>query len=87
LAFADRQLNQAQWLLTSSYTTGVCSFDLIQPQVNAVTFMNLKTSNSGANATYLGGGIHNASYQADGLTLYPSTSTMSGSISIYGYNV
>ena len=73
--------------VSSSLTTrGTCSFDLFYPFLSAgTTGLGIETGNVLNPTALINGFGHNASSSFDGFTMYPSSGTFTGTVSIYGY--
>jgi hypothetical protein len=63
---------------------GTCVMDVTAPFVTEVTSMSVQ----GAGRFYLGlaGSLNNNTNSYDGFTIYPNSGTMTGEVSVYGYN-
>jgi hypothetical protein len=62
------------------------TMDAITPNLNKTTQFN-HSSYYPPNGTHtVVTSVYNSAYVADGLTLFPASSTISGTVSVYGYN-
>jgi hypothetical protein len=66
----------------------IVSGDISYPQVNDFTsFTSLSQGMGSSTSIFVAhGGYHNVAAQYNGMTLFPSSGTMTGEVSIYGYN-
>lgn len=87
-----RSNSQTTWLLGDHDGTNrtVNVIDLIAPNLAQVTggvhFASMFYNSSTANAWLQNGLGHNSSTQFTGFTIYPSSGTITGTVSVYGYN-
>ena len=89
---AARSNSQSTWLLGdhdgSNRTVNIV--DLISPNLARVTggvhFSAMYYNSSSANAWLQNGLGFNAATQFTGFTIYPSSGTITGTVSVYGYN-
>ncbi len=72
------------YMYDSSTAGNVFVMDVCSPQVADKTWYTMAAM-QGSNYSVFGAGFFNASTQFDGITFYPSSGTISGSIAIYGY--
>jgi hypothetical protein len=79
--------NQNEYRFTFALTTVTSGvMDIFSPQLAAVTTIHHYGLNAGtAGNSRSGGGISNNSTVFDGFTLLPSSGTLSGTVSVYGY--
>jgi hypothetical protein len=80
-----------QWRLTESLITNGTiglSIDIISPFLSQLTKMNYVTSGQDASSIIgvVGGGIYGDNASADGIKLAVTAGTITGTISVYGYN-
>jgi hypothetical protein len=68
------------WLDTNICTASV---DFFRPSISETTGWNVLGGRSGNN--FLASAYHSAATSYDGITIYPNTSTISGTVRIYGY--
>jgi hypothetical protein len=73
--------------LTANGNVGL-SLDLISPNKTEITKMNYLTSGRDATSIMgvVGGGIYDATTAADGFNIIITAGTMTGTVSVYGYN-
>jgi hypothetical protein len=71
----------------SSTAPSAFRIDIFEPQVNQRTNWTFQYVNNNLAEISQGGGNYRATYQADGFTLFPATSTFdAGTIQTYGWN-
>jgi hypothetical protein len=67
--------------------TNVVTEEFFNPQIAAATvFIGSAMNNTNGGYFTLSGGTHNETVSYDGFTLFGASGTMSGTISVYGYN-
>jgi uncharacterized membrane protein YadS len=71
----------------SSTSQSICVVDIFNVFAAAVTAFNYQVgmSYSTASRSFVGSGIHNVSTSYDGITIRPSSGTITGSVAVYGY--
>ena len=70
----------------SGYAGAAASFDLIGPQLASNTeFMNIGGSNYSNTRLEIYGGLHSGATAYDGITIYASVGTLTGTARLYGY--
>lgn len=71
----------------SSGATTACksSFDLFDPSAATYSRAILSAVSNGVTGLYITASEHQLNTSYDGLTIYPSTGTMTGTVSVYGY--
>ena len=98
--YADQRMDAAATTISgarqTAQTSGTCSYvqqngfwgsiDMFRPQLAAATFFTTVSGNTvAAPNLYQFAGAHNVSTAYDGLTVFPSASTITGTLRIYGY--
>jgi hypothetical protein len=88
---AARSNSQSTWLLGDHGTSRTVNIlDLISPNLAQVTggvhFAAMYYNSSTENAWLQNGLGFNAATQFTGFTIYPSSGTITGTVSVYGYN-
>lgn len=71
----------------TSTSQGIVVLDIFNVFAAAVTAFNYQVgmSYSTASRSFVGSGIHNVSTSYDGITIRPSSGTITGSVAVYGY--
>jgi len=86
IAAASANNTTAAFFYMASYGTwrGQTVIDICSPFITEVTTVNAHST--GRILNLLGGSLNNITTSYDGFTFYPSAGTMTGQVSVYGYN-
>jgi hypothetical protein len=87
-ALSNNRVTDTSFEIMDNTGLGSVALEVFAPFTTEKTrIVSNAVNDSGTSRLYLGYGFHNQTVSYDGITIFPDSSTLTGSIEVYGYNV